>query len=140
MKAHQPNVPGFTLLELMVVIGIFGILIAIAAPRVSGLMRSSRLVGASNTLTSDLYYARALANSQRRTFKIEFQANAYTLSRVSPASTIRTRALPRGVAVASTDTATFYPWGLTKPVVYTMTAASSYTVLRLGANGSVSHD
>lgn len=53
---------------------------------------------------------------------------------------MRTRELPRGVACASTDTATFYPWGLTESVTITVSDSRRSDVLRLSSNGSVSRD
>lgn len=131
---------GFTLIELMVVVTVFGILAAIAAPPVSGFLRSTRLSGATSTLVSDIYYARALANTQRKTYTIRFTANSYVVERVSPAKTIRSRTLPRGVTIAATDTATFYAWGLTDAVTLQLNAGNNTRVLRVAPNGSVAND
>jgi prepilin-type N-terminal cleavage/methylation domain-containing protein len=140
MNTTRQDVRGFSLLEIMVVMAVFGILLAIAAPSVVGYVRSSRLAGATNTLMADLYQTRALANAQRKTYTIVFQPGAYRVNRVSPASTMRTRQLPPGVSVAATGTATFYAWGLATPVVITMANCDGSKGIRLAANGSVTHD
>ncbi len=140
MRTPRQDARGFSLLEMVVVLGIFGILVAIAAPSVAGYIRSSRLEGATNTLMADLTETRALANAQRKTYEIRFQSAAYSVNRLSPAATMRTRQLPPGVTLAATDTATFYPWGLASPVAITVADAHASKGVQLMANGSVAHD
>lgn len=140
MRTHRHDASGFSLLELMTVLAVFGLLLAISVPAVNGHVRSARLNGAVSTLESDLRYARALSSAQRKTYAIQFASNSYSVVRVSPAKTVRTRELPRGVACAATDTATFYPWGLTESITITVSDSRRSDVLRLSSNGSVSHD
>jgi type II secretory pathway pseudopilin PulG len=128
------------LVELMVVLGVFGILLAIVAPPMAGYLRSSRLIGATNTLVADLYYTRGLADAQRRTYEVRFGPTAYSIVRLSPLSTVRTRALPRGVRFSAPDTATFFAWGLTNPTIINMANQDRSRVIRLAANGRVVHD
>lgn len=135
---RKPN--GFTLVELVVVIGVFAVLLAVSGPSVLSLIRSSRLVGSSNALVSDLYRGRAMANTERTTYEIRFRSNGYSLVRLSPASTVINRTFPLGVTCAATDTATFFAWGLTAPITVTVTANSRTKTVRLAANGSVTHD
>lgn len=52
---------GFTLVEIMVVLVLFGILIIIAAPNMGAFVRSTKLDGALNELTGDIAYTRMLA-------------------------------------------------------------------------------
>jgi len=133
---------GFTMVELMVTITVMGILFGLSVPPVLGLLRSSRLTGASNTLVGDLRYGRALASSQASMYQIRFSANSYTLVRVSPYAVALTRALPRGIGCTASDTASFYAWGLTDPIVITMssTGSSKCDTIRILANGNVTRD
>jgi prepilin-type N-terminal cleavage/methylation domain-containing protein len=140
MGVHPHKSNGFSLIELMIVVVVFGMLIAIAIPTMSGYLRSNRRVGAAHTLEADFHYAHTLAHEQGRTYQILFQPGSYTISQVSPFVTIRTRRMPLGVACAASDTAKFYAWGLTDPVTVTLTNAGHADTLRLAANGSVSHD
>lgn len=140
MQTRPHDTRGFSLLELMVVVGVFGVLVAISIPAISGSLRTARLEGAANTLAADLRYARSLATAERRTIQVTFSANAYSLQRVSPSAVVRTRTLPRGVGFASSSTATFYAWGLTDPVSITVSDQHASNVVQLSANGSVSHD
>ena len=140
MRTARHDARGYSLVELMVAIGVLGLLVAISVPAITGLVRSSRLAGASNTLAADLRYARSIASAQRRTYAITFATNRYSLVRVSPPATIRTRVIPRGVSFAGPDSARFFAWGLTEPATITVSDHDHSNVVRLSANGSVSHD
>ena len=140
MNTSRHDAKGFSLVELVVVLGIFGILAAITVPAMSGYLRSSRLQGAAATLVSDLRYAHSLASAQRRTFAITFSASSYSVVRLSPFATVRSRSLPRGVACVAPDTARFYAWGLTEPATITISDHGRSSVVRLLTTGSASHD
>ena len=55
---------GFTLVELLVVLGIITILSALSIPAISGIMRSSRMTGAGSTLGGQLNVAQQYAMSR----------------------------------------------------------------------------
>ncbi len=59
MKRLRPK--GFTLLELMVTVGITGIVLMIAIPNMSEFVKNERLTTATNSLISDLMLARSKA-------------------------------------------------------------------------------
>jgi type IV fimbrial biogenesis protein FimT len=58
---------GFTLLELMITVGIIGLVTAIAVPSMGAYVKSERLTSQINTLVSHLVYARseAITKSQQ---------------------------------------------------------------------------
>jgi prepilin-type N-terminal cleavage/methylation domain-containing protein len=140
MKTSRHDARGFSLIELLVVIGVMGLLVAMTIPGISGLIRSTRVTGAANMLAADLRYAHSLASSERKTYAVTFGSNKYAVVRMSPVSTIRTRSLPRGVACAASDTAKFFAWGLTTPATITMSGGGRSNVVRLSATGRVTHD
>ena len=62
---YQPFIPnrasGFTLIELIITVVIASILISLAAPSFSGLIKNSRLTSQANELMADLTFARSEA-------------------------------------------------------------------------------
>lgn len=60
LAVHCPD-KGFTLVELMVTVGVVGILTAIAAPSYTPLMNRWRVMQATEQLKATLYYARSEA-------------------------------------------------------------------------------
>lgn len=139
-RAPNRTQHGFTLVEMVITIAIMGIMLGITAPAVSGYLRSSRLNGAANKLVADIHFARTLAREQRRTFQIRFASDRYSIVGVSTSNTVATRVLPPGVDCTPSDTATFYAWGLTDPVVVKMSNAHDSSMVRVSANGNVSSD
>jgi Tfp pilus assembly protein PilE len=140
MGCRRHRDEGFTLIELVVIVGLIGVLFAMAVPSVSGFLRSSRVTGASNTLVADLRYGRSLASAQRKSYQISFTGSSYTLSAVSPVQTITRRTLPSGVTCSASGTATFFSYGLTTPVTVRMVAGHDTSAVILGVNGSVTRD
>ncbi len=65
------NQSGFTLVELLVSMAIFGILAAIAFPQMTGYSDNNRLVNQVNNLSSNLQYARSEAIRRVRSVTIE---------------------------------------------------------------------
>ena len=69
---------GFTLLELMVVIGIMAILSAIAAPNVSGWRAGHLLSGATSNFRNNFGLAKQEAISKNAKVILQLTANSYT--------------------------------------------------------------
>jgi type IV fimbrial biogenesis protein FimT len=62
MKRAQP---GFTLLELMVVLAIAGVLFAVGIPAMGNFLRNSRITGAANDVMAALHFTRSEAVKRR---------------------------------------------------------------------------
>ena len=79
--ARQCRSPGFTLVELTLVIVLVGILVALAAPNLAGYVRRTRVDGALNELTGDIAYTRMLAVRSGRpaTLTVEAGGTAYKI-------------------------------------------------------------
>jgi type IV fimbrial biogenesis protein FimT len=60
-RMSAPDIRGFTLTELMVVIGVLAILLAIAAPSFTGVINSNRLATQANEVVASLQLARSEA-------------------------------------------------------------------------------
>ncbi len=71
----QYDLPGFTLVELFIVMMILGIIAAIAVPLYTS-AASIQLKTAANMVASDLEYAKSMAMSTGRSFSVVFDASA----------------------------------------------------------------
>lgn len=131
---------GFTLIEMAAVIAVMGIVFAMTATAMSGLMRSSRLAGARNTLMLDMRWARSRASAQRRTYELRHDTAGYSVVALSPTTTVLRRMMPAGVAMTGVDTTTFFAWGLSEPAVISLSQGDHNATVRLTAAGRVSHD
>jgi type IV fimbrial biogenesis protein FimT len=74
-SCRRPHVHGLTLVELLVVIGLVGILIAVVAPSMQGLFSAKRVQGISDGIVTDVQYARSEAARRNRDVHIGFQAS-----------------------------------------------------------------
>ncbi|HRH87956.1 MAG TPA: GspH/FimT family pseudopilin [Rubrivivax sp.] len=65
---------GFTIIELMVVIALVGVLIALVAPSLRGMVSAQRVRGVNAELVTDLQYARSEAARRNRDVRVAFRA------------------------------------------------------------------
>jgi type IV fimbrial biogenesis protein FimT len=75
MKRAQP---GFTLLELMVVLAIAGVLMAIGIPSMRDFIRNSRITSAANDVMAALHFTRSEAIKRRMPVTLCTSASAVT--------------------------------------------------------------
>ena len=70
MNENRPRYSGFTLMELLVVIGIIGAISSIGVVSFAAVGRNMRIESAANAIKDRIFYARTSAITQRRKFAI----------------------------------------------------------------------
>ncbi|MDQ7792471.1 MAG: prepilin-type N-terminal cleavage/methylation domain-containing protein [Clostridia bacterium] len=85
---------GFTLLELMLVIGIIAVILAFAIPNFRPALDDARLEQAVQQLEADLMYARQLARTEQTASEVVFSSAGYEIKIDN--SVIKTQTLASG--------------------------------------------
>ena len=70
---------GFTLIELIVTLSIFGIMMVIAIPSFLNYRPTMKLKGAARDISSSFQWARMKAVSENNTFAVKFTCNSYSI-------------------------------------------------------------
>lgn len=132
------NSSGFTLVELMVIVGLVAIFSAIALPSFISFVNNNRTQSAGSELYSLLQYARGTAAANRTTLTVCFdngKVSVKSLCNKADSEALRlvdTSVDMASVSIKSSQTAvTFYPNGTTK--------APATTIVLCGANGSANN-
>jgi len=73
-KPHAARQRGLTVIELMVVIALVGVLVALAAPSMRGLISAQRVRGVNAELVTDMQYARSEAARRNRDVRVAFRS------------------------------------------------------------------
>ena len=140
-RHKMPHLPqgrgGFTMVEMMVVIGIVGILATISGPPIYRYMQSSRLQTSTDQMAADLQYARSLSISNSQILRFTSTLSGYKLTNPNTGVVIRERELANGQALAAAQTADFYPWGMADAKVFNISNHSGARKISLLPTGIV---
>jgi type II secretion system protein H len=103
---------GFTLVELIVLIGIFALLTAMTVPNVARYVRSNQLETTAQRMAADLNLARSMSISTGQVFQVASTVTGYQLIEVATGRVVQTRNFEGDVRLAAGDTVNFFPWGM----------------------------
>lgn len=131
------NDRGLTLVEMMVVIGVFGLLAAISAPSFFSYLRSNRLETSVNRLAADLQMARSTAISNGRVIQFVAAGNGYRITDTTTGTVLVDRALESGVALTADDSTRFFPWGMADAVSFSVGCAAGARIINVLPTGIV---
>ena len=70
---------GLTLIELMIVVLVLGVLVALVAPSMRGMISTQRVRGVNAELVTDLQFARSEAARRNRDVSVAVQASCYVI-------------------------------------------------------------
>lgn len=71
-------VKGFSLFELLIIVGLFGVVVAMAVPQLQTGLAGDRMLTTRDNLAAELNLARTLAISRNATYEIQFDASENT--------------------------------------------------------------
>lgn len=131
---------GFTLVEIMVVIGIVGIMATITAPPIYRYMESSRLQTNTDRMAADLQYARSLSIANGQILRLSARVDGYQLTNPNTGVVIREATFGHDLAMPLAQTADFYPWGMADARVFNITNHSGARQITLLPTGIVEVD
>jgi prepilin-type N-terminal cleavage/methylation domain-containing protein len=126
---------GFTLVELLVLIGIIGLLAAVSMPSVIGYVRSNRLATTTERMASDLQMIRSMSIANGRIYRVTATANGYVVTDPVSGDVVRDRGFENGVTLDAAAIINFFPWGMADAAVFNLrnnVGTRSITVLPTG--------
>ena len=124
---------GFTLVEILVTLGIFGILAAIALPTWSTLFPAYQLNSAARQVTTELHLARNRAMANYRRVRVVFTATTYNVEREQNPGAFDyvvisgPKGLPSGITAAADATPVFQTRGDASGANITLTNSKGET-------------
>ena len=95
----------------MVLIGIIGLVAAIAVPSFNGYLRGNEIGTTADRMAADMALARSLAVSQGRVMQFEVDAAGYRVTEPISARTISDRTFDGPIGIQADAVVNFYPWG-----------------------------
>jgi prepilin-type N-terminal cleavage/methylation domain-containing protein len=137
MPGQRPQRRGFSMIEMMVVIGIVGSIATISAPPIYRFVESNRLQTNTDRLTADLQYARSLSIASSQILRFTATPQGYQLSNPNTGAVIRTTDFGHDMELGANQTTDFYPWGMADAAIFNITNGSGSNQVNLLPTGLV---
>lgn len=136
-RARVSHRRGFTLVEMMVVVMIFGLLMVAGVPPFVNYVRSNRLETNADRMASDLQLARSIAIANGIVVRVTATTTGYTVTDPVTAQTLRQREFDGGCQLAAESTADFFPWGMADNQTFNLSNDAGARVINLLPTGMV---
>ena len=133
---HIPK-HGFTLVEIMVVIGIVGVIASISAPPIFRYVQSNRLQTNTDRMAADLQYARTLSIASSQILRFTATPLGYKLENPNTGVLIRETAFGHDMELGVAQTSDFYPWGMADATIFNISNGSGTKQVNLLPTGLV---
>ena len=136
---NRKHSPGFTVIELIVVLAVVAICLAIAMPDIATFSSGYKLKAVAREVASDLQLARLLAVKENKNFRVIFGSNSYQVIRLSDEFVAKSRSFsPEYPDISLTNAAiTFDPRGLSNGSTVTVANTRGTKNVSVGATGRV---
>ena len=131
------NRSGFSLIEMMVVIGIVGIIATVAAPPIFRYVQSNRLRTNADRMAADLQYARTLSITNSEILRFSSTPAGYRVVNPISGNVIRQIAFSHDMTLAVNQTADFYPWGMADATIFNIANGAGAVQINLLPTGIV---
>ncbi len=147
LLVHKPNrqkLPGhgsirrgFTMIEMMVVIGVVGILATVSAPPIFRYVQANRLRTNADRMAADLQYARSLSIANSEILRFSATPAGYQLTNPNSGVLIREANFAHGLSLPDNKTADFFPWGMADATIFTISNNAGNVQINLLPTGIV---
>ncbi|HOX26839.1 MAG TPA: GspH/FimT family pseudopilin [Candidatus Krumholzibacteria bacterium] len=137
MRRLPASQRGFTLVELMVLIGVIGLVAAIAVPSFNGYLRANRIGTTADMMAADMALARATAVAQGRVIRFDGDAAGYTITDPGNGRVIRDRDFGGSVVLTADATVNFFPWGAAEVATLTLDDGDCQWIVQVLPTGMV---
>jgi prepilin-type N-terminal cleavage/methylation domain-containing protein len=128
---------GFTLVELIVMIGIFGLLVTMAMPSVSRYVRSNRLATSTERMAADIQMVRTMSIANGRIYRLAVTPGGYQIIDPVSGDVIRDRQFDGNVQLGAAATIHFFPWGMADAAVFNLQNGCGARMINLLPTGIV---
>jgi type II secretion system protein H len=137
MPRRRTDRHGFSLVEIMVIIGIVGLMATLVAPPIFRSVQSNRLQTSADRMAADLQYARSLSIANSQILRFSSTAAGYQLTNPNTAVVIREANFDDGMTLTINQTTDFFPWGMANAQVFNLSNNTGNRQINLLPTGIV---